>query len=202
MGSTSRCGVCGRRDGSPCPECAELFDPLGALPPPPGVDHLVAALTYDEAARPLVAGVKYRGHRATVSWLADAMVAVAAGLPRPQAVAWVPTSATHRRDRGFDHAELLARAVARRLGVPARGLLVRRDGRSQTGRSAADRRDAPPEFAAPRRQRVPPTVLVVDDIVTTGASLASAAAALRRGGAATVLAVVAGATPVPGPTNR
>lgn len=202
MGSTVRCPVCGRREGAPCPECAELFEPLGAVPPPHGVDHLVAALAYDAAARPLVAGVKHRGHRATVSWLAAAMVAVAAGLPGPHAVTWVPTSAAHRRHRGFDHAELLARAVGRRLGVPARGLLVRRDGRSQTGRSAADRRGDAPAFVADGRRRVSPVVMLVDDVVTTGATLASGAHALRHAGASTVVAVVAGATPVPGATSR
>ncbi|MGY6500906.1 MAG: ComF family protein [Acidimicrobiales bacterium] len=170
--------------------------------PPSGVDHLVAAVAYDEVSRPMVAGVKYRGHRAAVSWLASAMVSVSQGLPLPHAVTWVPTSAPHRRERGFDHAELLARAVARRLEVPTRRLLVRRDARTQTGRRAADRIAAAPVFAPVGGRTTPPVVAVVDDIVTTGATLASAASALRDGGARTVISLVAAATPLPGAVTR
>lgn len=200
---TDRCPVCRRRLGSPCPECRELFVPLGPLAPPAGCDVLVAACWYDEAARPLVAGLKYRDQRSSVSFVADLMVAaasttVAAGKwpGRPDLVTWAPTTAERRLRRGFDHAELLARAVARRWRLPCRPLLTRVGATAQTGRGGAARRHDPPRFE-PRRRRPPPSVVLVDDVVTTGATLAGAAGALRRTGASRVVALVAAATPPP-----
>jgi predicted amidophosphoribosyltransferase len=116
-------------------------------------------------------------------------------------VTWAPTTTARRRARGFDHAELLARAVARELQLPVRATLHRRAGPPQTGRPAALRR-AGPRFDA-RRVRLPSRVLLVDDVATTGATVAAAADALRRAGASAVIALTAARTPRPGmPAGR
>ena len=193
MPLAARCPICRRPDGAPCPECIELFEPLGAVEPPPGLDRLFAAVSYQDAARPLIAGLKYRNHRATVGWLADAMVAVVRFAERPDVVTWAPTTASRRRERGFDQAELLARAVSRRIRVPARRMLTRRVGPAQTGRSAAERRGTAPCFTTTRS--APPSVVLIDDVVTTGSTLGAAAMALRHHGACSVIGLVAGATP-------
>jgi predicted amidophosphoribosyltransferase len=110
-------------------------------------------------------------------------------------VTWAPTAPGRRRARGYDQAEVLARAVARALGVPARGLLRRTDRAGpQTGRRRAERLARAPTFAVAAR-RVPARVLVVDDVVTTGATLHAACSALVAGGAESVRAVAAAATP-------
>jgi predicted amidophosphoribosyltransferase len=109
-------------------------------------------------------------------------------------VTWAPTSASRRRERSYDQAEVLARAVAWRLGVPCRRLLRRADGSPpQTGRTREERLDDGPAFEA--RRRVRGTVLLVDDVVTTGATLRAAEAALRAAGAEAVHCVAAAATP-------
>lgn len=177
--------------------------PAPPAPPPAGIDAWVAAFAYEGVARELVARLKYRNARAAVPWLG----AIAAGVaqrrlyvPRvldaPDVVTWPPTVAERRRGRGFDHAELLARVVSRRLGPTAESLLRRLDGSPQTGRSAAARR-AGPRFApigACQGRRV----LVVDDVATTGSTLSSCARALKGGGAASVVAVTVARTPLPG----
>jgi predicted amidophosphoribosyltransferase len=159
----------------------------------PGLDGVWALLAYAGPARALVRGLKYRNRRAALGRLADALGARLADVG-PEVVTWVPAVPAHRRERGYDPGELLARRVARVLRVPARRLLVRRGDRPQTGQGRAARL-AGPDLAV--RRRVPARVLVVDDVVTTGGSLAAAARALREAGADRVHAAVLAATPGP-----
>jgi predicted amidophosphoribosyltransferase len=163
----------------------------------------MAPFAYEGVARELIARVKYRRTRATVPWLAACMVrlVVAAGAHSAvELVTWTPTTTPRRRARGFDHAEVLARAVARELGLPARETLRRRPGPQQTGRAAAARR-AGPQFDA-RRGAIAGRVLLVDDVATTGATIAAAARSLRRAGVTTGIAVTAARTPRPGTAPR
>jgi predicted amidophosphoribosyltransferase len=192
------CPGCGRRGEPLCDRCADQLRPAPPAAPPVGVDAWAAAFAYQGVGREVVARVKYRGARAAVPWLADAMLdALAAAAPsvgEPDAVTWAPTTRERRRHRGFDPAELLARAVARRLGVRGLGLLDREPGPAQTGRTAADRRLGP-RYSP--RGTVPRAVLRVDDVATTGATLAAASSALRAGGACVVVALTAARTPPP-----
>lgn len=130
-----------------------------------------------------MARIKYANRRQAVDWLAAGLAgAVRHGGVAVDVVTWAPTVVSHRRDRGFDHGEVVARAVARALGVPARRLLVRDGGPAQTGRAAQARREHGPSFAAVASARPGAQVLVVDDVVTTGATLRAAADALRGAG--------------------
>jgi predicted amidophosphoribosyltransferase len=193
------CPGCGRVAEPVCRACAHTLRAPPALPPPAGVDRWLAPFAYEGVARELVARVKYRRARATVPWLAASMarLVVATGAQSGVGlVTWTPTTPSRRRTRGFDHAEVLARAVARELGVPARSTLRRRPGPPQTGRPAAVRR-AGPRFDA-RTAALPSRVLLVDDVATTGATIAAAADALRRAGVTSVIAVTAARTPRPG----
>jgi predicted amidophosphoribosyltransferase len=113
--------------------------------------------------------------------------------PPDAVVTWAPTAPARRRGRGFDQAELLARAIASRWRRPCRALLVRAAGPPQTGRDALARR-TPAGFRA--RARATRTVVLVDDVMTTGATLTAAARALRDGGADQVIAVTAARTPL------
>src|SRR5262245_61659858 len=127
----TRCPVCDAHGAAPCAACAGRMRRAPALPAPPHVDRCVALLSYDGAARELVARLKYRNARASVTWLAGLMAAL---VDEPvDLVTWAPTTPSRRRDRGFDQAELLARAIAPRLGVPCRSVLKRGNGAPQTG---------------------------------------------------------------------
>jgi predicted amidophosphoribosyltransferase len=188
--------VCRRAGPAPCPACVADLTPPPALPPPVGVDVCRAVLAYDGTGREIVARLKYRNARSPLTWLADGMARLAPvsiAVDGPAGVTWVPTSSARRHERGFDQAELLARAVARRLDLPCRSLLRRGRGPAQTGRSVAERRRGP-QFAAPRPP--PPTVFLVDDVVTTGSTVAAAARALRAVGARRVVVLAAARTPL------
>jgi predicted amidophosphoribosyltransferase len=191
------CPGCGRAAEPVCDACARTLRAPPALPPPAGVDRWLALFAYEGVARELVARVKYRRTRATVPWLATRMarLVVAAGADIDVGVAtWAPTTTPRRHARGFDHAEVLARALARDLGLRARPTLRRRPGPPQTGQPAAARR-AGPQFDI--RGALPARVLLVDDVATTGATIAAAAAALRLAGVTWVVAVTAARTPAP-----
>jgi predicted amidophosphoribosyltransferase len=157
------------------------------------VDSCAALLTYDGAGRELVARLKYRNARASVPFLARGMAALVTPTPGIEVVTWAPTTPARLRARGFDQARLLARAVARGLGVPCRRLLRRRAGPAQTGRGAAARYTGPAFAACGPLGGA--RVLLVDDIVTTGATVAAAARALREAGATSVTVVAAARTP-------
>ncbi len=185
------CPVCGAQGPAPCPGCAAELRPAPALPAPAGLDSCAALLTYAGAGRELVARLKYRNARGSVPFLARGMAAIA---PHDvDLVTWAPTTPARLRRRGFDQARLLARAVARQLGVPCRPVLRRRPGPAQTGRDALTRHSGP-GFAGVRGVQGR-RVLLVDDVVTTGATVAAASRALREAGATEVHVVAAARTP-------
>jgi len=195
----ARCPGCGVRAEPVCRACAAGMRYPKPSPPPLGIDAWVAAFAYEGVARELVARLKYRNARSALPWLAGATADATrrrfggeGGAGLPDLITWPPTTADRRRERGFDHAELLSRAVGRRLGVPVGATLVRLDRTAQTGRSASERRSGP--LFATRAACDGLCVLVVDDVATTGSTLASCASALRRGGAREVVAATVART--------
>jgi ComF family protein len=137
-----------------------------------------------------IKGMKFAGWHAVGWHLAGAMTEVSD--LRGDVVTWVPLSGRRLRRRGFDQAEVLARAVASRLGSPVRLLLRRgRDlGSSQARRTGADRRTA---LAGAFRavEEIQAEVILVDDVLTTGSTAAACAGALKQAGAGRVSVLVA-----------
>lgn len=160
--------------------------PPPSLAVPLGLDSCQALVAYDDEARALITSLKNRGHRSLVPALADGLAGLVAA-ERPTVVTWASTGVPRRRQRGFDQAELLARAVGRRLGLRCVPLLRRLPGPPQAGRTSEDRRTNP-GFRA--RGPAPLCVLLVDDVATTGATLTAAARVLRDAGAVAVHGLV------------
>ena len=132
--------------------------------------------------------LKYGERSAAVTALADAMAAIASPA---DLITWCPASPAALRERGYDQSELLARALAHRIRIPARRLLRRdRRDRPQTERDRAGRLIGP-HLRSAGRLRHHPTILLIDDVATTGTTLHAAATVLRRSGAGRVHGVVA-----------
>ncbi len=186
------CLGCGELAGALCPSCVGQLEPPEPFPVPEGLDTCTALTSYAGVARRVVSGLKYRNDRSALAALA-ASAARAVPVDRHlHVVTWVPTVPSHRRGRGFDHGELLARAVGRSGQRPARALLTRAEGQGQTGRGR-DARRRPTPFLV--RRRVAGSVLLVDDVLTTGATLSAAAEALRAAGAGAVHGLALAHTP-------
>ncbi len=188
---TTRCAGCDEPGPTLCRTCRFA---LVSRPEPTTPGVLVAA-PFSGRVRAVMHGFKYRNRRAIGGHLAGLLVnRLAASGRRVDVVTWAPTSGRRRRERGFDQAEVVARQVARQLGVPCRRLLERSaSGAPQTGRSRAGRLVGPSFRAHPG---VPAKrIMVIDDVVTTGATLAAAEHALRAAGALDVVAAAVAATP-------
>ena len=187
--SRCRCALLGATGVGTTSVRTELNGPRGTL----------VAMSFSGAARRVILGLKYRNRRILARYLAGLMVnrIIAAGL-RPgidiDVVTWAPTSARRRRQRGYDHAELIARQVAAQLRLPARRLLQRHhSAAAQTGAGRVERLRGPSFAVSPRADGA--RVLVVDDVVTTGATLDTARAALKSTGAQRVIIAAVAATP-------
>jgi predicted amidophosphoribosyltransferase len=186
--------------GPRCPRCA-LGDHHGGRCPAALAPWSAAwaPMAHTGPARALVAGMKFRG----ALGLADLMAAAMAAAPPPGLLAGavlvpVPVPASRRRARGFDHADLIARALARRTGLPLRRALERRGTAARQLGAPRGERMAAGRFDVRARGSIPAVALLVDDVHTTGATLAACARSLRASGSAEVRAITyarAGASP-------
>src|SRR4051812_22610615 len=112
------------RVAAACPRCA-LSSSSGAVcgacvAGPPPYASTVAAWRYAFPADRLLHAFKYGAHLALADPLALALVdAVGASVALlPDGIVAVPLSAARQRQRGFNHAQQIARRIASRLAIP------------------------------------------------------------------------------------
>jgi ComF family protein len=205
-----RCELCAASSGAQllCPACADSLPRLGSVCPlcalpttgeicgrciahPPPFEATVAAFAYAFPVDRLLHAFKYHGRLALAEWGASALLAERErrrNARRPDRLVALPLSRERQRERGYNQAFEIARAIAQRLGVP-----LLRDGARRV-------RSAPPQAALPWSERAKNVrgafacdlalagleIAVIDDVMTTGASLAEFASTLKRAGAARV----------------
>jgi predicted amidophosphoribosyltransferase len=163
----------------------------------PGVDETWSAAPYDGAVRLLVAALKFRARPGLAEDAAALIASRAPAATQAGTIVPVPAAPLRRRRRGFDAAEAIAAALARRCALPIAPCLVRSESARQVGRRRAERLADPPRISAV--SRAPLDALLVDDVMTTGATLGACAGALRTAGAVRVVAVTVAASK---PTRR
>jgi predicted amidophosphoribosyltransferase len=173
-----------------CDRCAEALPGAPApstcgrcLLDPPPFDALRAAAPYLGSAREILLAFKFRGADSLGAHLAEVMERRLA-FPRCEEVASVPATRRSRRVRGYHPADVLAEAVARRLGLPyARRRLVKVRETEVQSRVPLGRRSANVWRAFRVAGAPAPTVLLVDDVATSGATARECARLLKRAGA-------------------
>lgn len=183
------CGCCGQplTPGLDCRLCSGW---------PPGLTGVRSAVWLDDSARRAVHLLKYEGWPRVAECLAEAMQPLVAD--RGATLVAVPLGTARERERGYNQAAEIARALGRAAGVAVaeRALRRRRETGTQTMLTPEERRANlagafEPAGAAPRRP------VLVDDVFTTGATLAEAAAALLAAGAERVGGITFARAPRP-----
>jgi ComF family protein len=209
----ARCPGCGREGPPICAACVPALDARLALPAgvPIGLPSEVPApllqlewcAPFGGLVRRALHELKYSGETRLATPLGEAIGRrwrrVAAG---GDVLVPVPVHAERARRRGYDQAELLARAAARALDLPCAPILERvrattaqfdldRPTRATNVRGAFRLRPRPggePETAS-AQSLAGRWVVLVDDVVTTGATLSACAEPLLAAGAVGVSAV-------------
>jgi len=176
-----RCSVCWTPcPAGPCTRCLEAS---------PAFEALRAGFRFEGDVRRALLEAKFRGKTALLPPLATAAAEAVPPAWRIDAVVPIPLHRNRQRQRGYNQAALIAKAVARRLDLPLAGGLLRRS------------RATLPQAALPATARATnlrdafearPTigeVLLIDDVTTTGATFEAAARALANSGATRVYAL-------------
>jgi ComF family protein len=204
------CGRCGKGAGREalCPGCRlELLRlaPGFERAAPTPLESWVAAVSFEGEAADWLRRFKYP--ETGLFGLDPAAEAVAAALIReagrrahgraPDLIVPVPLHPLRLRQRGFNPASLLAKALGRdrKLPVDPTALIRVRNTPSQTQLARSQRTHNVAGAFRPRHRPLPGRIWLVDDVVTTGSTLCEAARTLREAGVGSIMAVCAARTP-------
>jgi ComF family protein len=143
---------------------------------------------YEGALRAVVLTLKHEPH---VPARVGRLLRAAQGRPPLDAatrIVPVPLHAERERERGFNQATLLARALASRANLPLDEWSVVRTGHTSRHRAGMDRRARRETVERAFRVERPRLVageriLLVDDVLTTGATVSACAQVLKEAGA-------------------
>jgi len=150
----------------------------------------------DELAK-IIDAYKFERVKSAHRQLADLLAERLPKLPPGTVIVPIPTVQSHIRQRGYDHTQLIARQLAKNLGLESRQMLKRQTNAKQRGASRSERFEQA-KLAFALRNEVSPTTtyLVVDDVVTTGATLQYASKTLKDAGAHDVWVAVVAKSPL------
>lgn len=144
---------------------------------------------YAELAKVLVRTMKFRPSRIAARDISRALHSELS-LGSGTVVTYVPTPSSRIRERGFDHARLIARLYSRRINTPFKQLIERKHDVRQVGANKTMRIEQMKGAFEFKGHKIPDKVLLIDDVVTTGATIESAARALKKAGVKEVHGIV------------
>ena len=164
-----------------------------AIADPPPFGRLRAVAHFDDVARQLIHGLKYRDQTELAEWIGVWMARSGAELlGDAEAIVPVPLHRWRLWQRRFNQSAALARVVAREAGCAFEPLALQRIRRTaqQVGLTATQRdRNVRGAFRVGQNRQsaiAGKRVILVDDVYTTGATVRASTRALLRAGATRV----------------
>jgi len=139
-----------------------------------------------EVLEALLNGYKFSFEKESAKVLASLLDRTLPVLPSDVVVTYIPTVSSHIRERGYDHAKLIAKEFAYIRKLPCESPLSRATKAKQLGASKIDRIAQAKQAFCVDSVVDHVTYLLVDDIFTTGSTLKYGAKALIDAGAADV----------------
>ncbi len=155
--------------------------------------HVQAVTTYDGLAKELLHHAKYERAQSGLYELSAQMYEAYKPYAQPQTILVpLPTATSRVRQRGYDHAVLIAKDLSQLLAVQMSPVLRRTTQAHQVGSSRAARfKHMEGAFRVTQPARMQGAhILLIDDVTTTGATLEAAAKVCKQHGAARVDALV------------
>lgn len=202
------CGVLPAEDGSRAMICAACADELcrdyrcTAPIHVPGADGAAAALYYTGKIKQAMQRFKFHHKQHYADWFAaQALPLLAEHLEdwKPDLITYMPIGFLRLHKRGYNQAELLAKAIAAPFSLPCRATMRKRPftpTQSEQKDFAARQENAARALLPIKNMDLSgQSVVLVDDIITTGAMAAAAADLLRKMGAARVYVLAPARTP-------
>jgi ComF family protein len=157
------------------------------------IESIRSVVYFEGVIREAIHDLKYCGRTVLAEPLGDLMAAYWLQHGRPvDVVVPVPLHPTRLRERGYNQAGLLARHMARQVGLAVNDgdLMRHRATLPQVELDSRQRREnVCAAFSCSGDTLAGTRVLLVDDVCTTGATLESCAVALREGGVRSVYAL-------------
>ena len=190
------CASCGRPvtpnspglDGRPqCEDCRR---------DPPLWDAVSCYGLYKDALKDLVLRLKFSGDLAIANLFADFLFYICKNFPRPDLLIPVPQYPSRTRERGYNQANEIAKAFAKKCRLACRSdLLIRiKKGLPQEKLNAFRRKENLKGAFACRESLAGKSVWLIDDVFTTGSTCRESVIALRKAGAAEIRVVFIGRT--------
>ena len=146
-------------------------------------------LLYDEAIKKSLYRFKYSARKEyaeSYAWLAEEKLGAFIREINPDVLIPVPLHRRRRQKRGYNQAELFARALGRRMGIPVEANLVKRVKNTVPQKEldlAARQNNLKKAFKIRGNDVKLYTTIIIDDIYTTGSTIDALSEALREAGA-------------------
>lgn len=191
-----QCVHCRREGAWLCPIATQTIIDQPVLINPlviPGVDLVLTRGSYDcEPLGQLIKQLKYHYWTGLTNVLHDVLrPTVEQLLDHPGHIVPVPLHRRRRRERGFNQAQLIAKALGQLTNQPIQNILQRsRYTTPQAALSALERTtNILHAFGGAQVAKWPNSAILVDDVITTGSTIAECASVLRHHGTTTIIAV-------------
>lgn len=156
-----------------------------------GLKHVWVVSYYEGLAKDVIELLKFERAMFAAKDVSGAMASKLPLLNEQTIVCHVPTAFSRQRVRGYDQSRLIARHLAKQLGLPCRSLLSRSNNSRQVGSSRGQRfLQAAEAFCLKNIDVNSKHILIVDDVTTTGATIETIAKLLKKAGAKSVDAIV------------